>query len=416
MKEFKLGFGKEKLTFSLNEKNLAAELTPQDVQVERTGVDEVRYALEHPIGTPKLSEMAKGKERVVIVTSDITRPVPSYKLLPSVLDELEKAGVAMEKVTVVFALGSHRAHTEEEMKKLVGEEVYARVRCVDSDPEKCVHMGVTSHGTPVDVFEEVANADFKICMGNIEYHYFAGYSGGHKAIMPGVSTREAIQSNHKYMVQPEACAGALDGNPVREDIEEAGKICHVDFIVNVVLDGKKEIINAVAGDPIQAHRVGCAFLDKLYKCPIEKQADIVIVTPGGFPKDINLYQAQKALDNAGHAVRDGGMIIWVASCKEGFGEEHFEEWMTGHEKSSDMIDHIRREFVLGGHKAAAIAMILERARILLISDLPDDLVRSIFLEPCHSIDEALAEAYKTLGEDAKAIVMPYGGSTLPVLA
>ncbi len=414
MKEISLGFGKESVTVQLNEKNIAAVLLPQKVETERIGIEEVRYALSHPIGTPRLRDLARGKQSIVIITSDITRPVPSYKLLPSVLEELEEADVDLSCVTVVFALGSHRGHTEEEKKKLVGEEVYRRVRCIDSNPDQVVHMGDTHRGTPVDVFETVAKAQMRICLANVEYHYFAGYSGGYKTIMPGVSTREAIQKNHRFMIDPAAHAGAIEGNPVREDIEEAGKICGVDFILNVVLDSKKEIIKAVAGDPVLAHREGCAFLDKLYKCPIDEKADIVLVSPGGFPKDINLYQAQKALDNAGHAVRDGGVIIWVASCREGFGESHFEQWMTGHQHSADMIDHIRREFILGGHKAAAIAMILQRAKIILVSDLEDELVKSIFFQPAKTVDEALDLAFKELGEDAKIIVMPYGGSTLPV--
>jgi len=339
--------------------------------------------------------------------------MPSYKVLPSLLDELNAAGAADENVTVVFALGSHRGHTEEEMRHLVSDEVFDRVKCVDSHAQDCVHLGVTKRGTPVDVFDVVANADFRICLGNIEFHYFAGYSGGMKAIMPGVSTRDAIRANHSHMVEEGSFAGNMEGNPVREDIEEVFDFCPVDYIVNVVLSEKKEIICAVAGDVVEAHRVGCKFLDKLYKCVIPEKADIVIVSAGGFPKDMNMYQAQKALDNAKHAVRDGGIIIWVASCSEGLGEKHFEDWMLGHEKSEDMIPHIRRDFILGGHKAAAIALVLQKASIMLVSDLDDDFARKVFMEPQKSVDAALAEAYNRLGKDAKVIVMPYGGSTLP---
>ena len=166
---------------------------------------------------------------------------------------------------------------------------------------------------------------------------------------------------------------------------------------------------------VEAHREGCKFLDKLYKCNIPEKADIVIVSAGGFPKDMNMYQAQKALDNAKHAVRDGGVIIWVASCSEGLGEKHFEEWMLGHEKSEDMIPHIRRDFILGGHKAAAIALVLQKVQIMLVSDLDDDFVRRVFMEPMPTVDAALKEAYNRLGGDAKVIVMPYGGSTLPCI-
>lgn len=411
-----LKYGKGTVRIDLDEKNIIAELLPNDVPVGLTGADEVKRSLSAPIASERLSAKAAGKHNVVIVTSDITRPVPSYKILPSVIDELEAGGVKDSEITVVFALGSHRGHTVEEKRKLVGDAVYDRVKCVDSDPDDCVRLGMTKAGTPVDITRTVAEADFVICMGNIEFHYFAGYSGGAKAIMPGVSTREAIQCNHRMMVSHDACAGRLDGNPIREDIEEAGRILGIDFIVNVVLDAHKEIIKCVSGDPVKAHREGCAFLDRLYKCPIPEKADIVVVSAGGFPKDMNMYQAQKALDNAKHAVRDGGTVIWLAECTEGMGEKHFEEWMTGHEKSSDMIDHLHKHFVLGGHKAAAIALVLQKAKIVLVSAYDDDYVRSVHLTPAASADEAMRNALSEYGSDAKVILMPIGGSTLPSLA
>ena len=299
------------------------------------------------------------------------------------------------------------------MRKLAGERAFSEIRCVDSDAADCVHLGVTTAGTPVDITRTVAEADRRICLGNIEYHYFAGYSGGAKAIMPGVSTREAIQSNHSMMVREEACAGKLDTNPLRKDIEEAAAICGVDFIVNVVLDEHKEIIRAVAGDVTAAHREGCAFLDALYQKKIEKRADIVIVSQGGAPKDLNLYQTQKALDNAKHAVRDGGIVILVGSCKEALGESVFEEWLTSAQKSRDLIDRIQREFRLGGHKAAAIAMVLEHAEIYLVSDLEPEFVKTLFMTPFATVQEAYDAAAAKLGETPTVLVIPYGGSTLP---
>ena len=413
MKRFDIGFSKKGVSFSIDEKNLYSVLMPNEVTYDLSGVEEVKRALKNPIGKKPLCEYDLKDKKIVIVTSDITRPLPSYKIIPSVLDELNKAGAEDKNVTVVFALGSHRPHTEDEMRHLVSDDVFERVNCIDSNAKNCMHLGETSRGTPVDVFDVVANADFRICLGNIEFHYFAGYSGGMKAIMPGVSTRDAIRANHSHMVEDGSYAGRIDGNPVREDIEEVYNFCPVDYIVNVVLDAKKEIICAVAGDVVEAQRVGCRVLDKLYKCQIDEKADVVIVSAGGFPKDINMYQAQKALDNAKHAVRDGGIIIWVASCSEGLGEKHFEDWMLGHEKSEDMIPHIRRDFILGGHKAAAIALVLQKVGIMLVSDLDDDFARRVFMEPMPTVDVALSEAYKRLGDDAKVIVMPYGGSTLP---
>ena len=407
------GYAKEKINVTIPDENYMATLVPNHVELGLTGEEEVIRSLKSPIGTPRLKDMVTPGQKIAIITSDITRPMPSYKVIPHVLDELHEAGVKDKDVTVVFALGSHGGHTEERMRHMVGDKVFETVKCIDSDMNDTKHLGTTSRGTPVDIFTPVAEADFKICMGNIEYHYFAGYSGGAKAIMPGVSTRNAIQNNHSAMVQPEACAGRLEGNPVREDIEESGKILGIDFIVNVVLNEKKEIIKCFSGDSVKAHREGCKFLDSFYAIPLKEKADIVLVSAGGFPKDINMYQAQKALDNAKHAVKDGGIIIWVAECSEGLGEKHFEDWMTGHKKASDMIPHIKCEFILGGHKAAAIAMVLEKARIFLVSGLEPDFVKSVFLEPYSSIDEALKDALNIMGENAKVLAMPYGGSTLP---
>mgnify|MGYP000954768987 FL=1 len=279
--------------------------------------------------------------------------------------------------------------------------------------DDCVHIGLTARGTPVDIVRTVAAADRRICLGNIEYHYFAGYSGGAKAIMPGCSTREAIQHNHSHMTEDSACAGKIHDNPVREDIEEAAKMVGVDFILNVVLDENKQIIHAVAGDVTEAHREGCAFVDRLYATGIQRRADIVVVSQGGAPKDINLYQTQKALDNAKHAVRDGGVIILVGACQEGLGERVFEKWMTSAATPGDMIERIRTDFQLGGHKAAAIAMVLKRADIYLVSRMEADFVKSIHLEPFATAQAALDRATERLGPNASVIVMPYGGSTLP---
>ena len=272
-------------------------LMPNEVVVTLTGEAEVRRALQEPIGAPQLRELVHPNEKIVIITSDITRPMPTWKVMPALLDELYAAGVKKENITLVFALGSHRRHTEEEQRHLAGDRAWNEITCVDGDTADCVHIGITSRGTPVDIVRIVAEADRRICLGNIEYHYFAGYSGGAKAIMPGVSTRAAIQANYSRMVEEAAHAGKLEGNPVREDIEEAAAMVGVDFIVNVVLDAQKEIIRAVAGDVTAAHRAGCAFLDTLYRKEIPHRADIVLVSQGGAPKDLNLYQTQKALNS-----------------------------------------------------------------------------------------------------------------------
>ncbi len=414
--DISVAYAKGTQTVQIDDANIIDILTPNDIEIDLKNGEEVQRALNNPIGSPALSEIVKPGEKVVIVTSDITRPMPSKIVLPYVIKELSDAGCNYEDITVVFALGSHRKHTEDEKIYLAGEQVYNTVKCIDSDPENCIHLGTTPGGTPVDLFEPVAKADRLICLGNIEYHYFAGYSGGAKAIMPGVSTKNAIQANHSKMVNPDAHAGKIDGNPIREDIDSIVQFRPIDFILNVVLNEKKEIIKAFAGHYIDAHRAGCRFLDTLYKKKITEKADIVIVSPGGYPKDINLYQAQKGLDNAKHAVKDGGVVILVASCKEGLGNSTFERWMTGYDRIDDIVEGIGKHFELGGHKAAAIAMVMKNADVYLVSDLEDDFVRSIFFKPFADLSDAYKAAQEKLGEKASVIVMPYGGSTLPYLA
>lgn len=409
----RLGYGTGYQTLEVPEKNILKILEPNPVTGCEDAAAAVRKALAEPVGTEPLREIVKPGEKIVIITSDITRPMPTWEVLPHVLGELYEAGVSADDITLVFALGSHRPHTEEEKRKLAGERAYREIRCVDSNPADCIHMGETSRGTPIDITRVVAKADRRICLGNIEYHYFAGYSGGIKALMPGASTPEAIQVNHSMMVDENACAGKLDGNPLREDLEEAANICHIDFIVNVVLDEHKKIAHAVAGHVREAHRRGCEFLDSLYKVDIPAKADIVIVSQGGAPKDLNLYQTQKALDNSKHAVKEGGTIILVGSCSEGLGQKTFEEWITSANKPADLIKRIREDFRLGGHKAAAIAMVLEKAKIKLVSEIDPGFVKSIFMEPYPDAQTALEDALAEQGEDASIIIMPYGGSTLP---
>ncbi|MBS3994641.1 MAG: nickel-dependent lactate racemase [Alkaliphilus sp.] len=406
--------GMQLLEFSLDEKNSLGTLIPNQTDEILKEEIELKRAMENPIHSERLCNIVSKGEKVVIITSDITRPMPSEKVLPFVLEELHLGGVNKENITIVLALGSHRKHTETEMKKLVGEAVYDEYTVIDSDMGNCVNLGTCRNGTPVDIFEPVVKADRIVCLGNVEYHYFAGYSGGAKAIMPGVSSHEAIQANHSNMVKVEAHTGNLTTNPVRQDIDEVGQFIKIDFILNVVINSKKEILKAYSGNYIDAHREACNYLDRLYKIKLIAPADVVIVSAGGYPKDINLYQAQKALDNAKHAVKKGGIIIWVASCKEGFGEKTFENWMLN-KTPHQMIQDIKESFVLGGHKAASIAMVLQHCKIYFVSDLEDQLINGINLVPFKTVQDAVESAIIELGENSKVLVMPYGGSTLPMV-
>lgn len=411
----KMNIGKRKQTIDIKEKNLMDILLPNKIDYSKNEKHIIKKSLENPIGTEKLGEIVNSGEKIVIVTSDITRPLPSKKILPYVLDELYKSGIRKEDILIVFALGSHRQHTEDEKIYLVGEEIYNTIECIDSDINDYINLGLTKKGTPVEIFSRVAKADRRICLGNIEYHYFAGYSGGSKAIMPGVSTPKAIQANHSNMTSKNARVGLLYDNPVRDDLNDAINYCNIDFIVNVILDEDKNIMHAVSGHHITAHKEGCKFLDNLYKKEIKQKADIVVVSQGGYPKDINLYQTQKALANAEHSVKDDGIIILVGSCIEGFGNDIFEKWMLESSSYEEIIEKIEKDFVLGGHKAAAISLVLRKAQIYLVSDMDEEIVKQIYMKPFKNIQDAYDEALEIKGNDAQVLVMPFGGSTLPYM-
>ena len=413
--DISLPWGKTHLEVRVPEENLLALVEPKEVAEREEESEIIQRALAAPLSTGPLHDMVRPGQRTAIVVSDITRPCPTHKLLPPLLAELSAGGVRDEDIRIVFALGTHRRHTPDEQSRLVGEEVFRRIRCQDFDPDDTVCLGRTSRGTPVVPSRAVAEAEFKICLGNIELHYFAGYTGGAKAVVPGVCAATTIHHNHSMMVLPEATSGRAEGNPLREDIEEGGWLISVDFILNVVLDRRFRIVEAVAGDPYLAHRQGCQHVDALYKVPIPAQGEIVLVSAGGYPKDINLYQAHKALEHAVHAVKEGGVIILLAQCAEGWGHDVFAEWLLGGDPSDGLIERIRERFVLGGHKAAAIARIRKRAAIYIVSSLPPEACREAGFQPFATADEALAAAFARSEAGAPVIVIPHGNATLPLV-
>lgn len=372
----------------------------------------VREALAQPIGSPRLRHLAQRGQKVAIVTSDNTRPCPSARLLPPVLAELAAAGVPDEDITVIAALGLHRPMSEEELAAAVGPDVYRRLRVLNHDPHDTVRLGVTARGTPVEFFRPVVEVDLRVCLGNLELHYFAGYSGGAKAILPGCASAATVTANHAMMVRPEAATGRLEGNPVRADIEEGVAMLGVDFILNVVIDGVHRIVGAVAGEVTAAHRAGCALVAERAVVRVPALADIVVASAGGYPKDVNLYQAQKALDNAPHALRPGGIIILLAECAEGCGNRSFEQWMTAGQAPAELLARIQESFVLGGHKAAAIARVAEQARIFLVAPGVAELALT-GMEHFPTVQAALDAAFDALGPGARVTILPQAASVLP---
>jgi len=400
-------YGTEKIELSVPERNIQDIIRSGNAVSATSEKDIIEKALLNPVQSPALKQIARGKNTVAILVSDITRPCPSYKFLPYIINELESGGILLSNMKIIIALGTHRGLTDKERKRLVGDEAFNKVKVIDSDSQNVVSMGTTAAGTPVELFKEAVGNDLLICTGNIEYHYFAGYSGGAKAVMPGMSTKKSIRANHRMMLDENAAAGSIEDNPVRVDIEEVGRMAGIDFIFNVVLDDRKNIIGAAAGKNNQAWLEAIKRYDDVYMVEVGSTADIVIASAGGYPRDLNLYQAHKALENVKDIARTGGTIILAASCLEGFGNDVFKEWMDD-VTDYDLIDsRIRKEFILGGHKAVAIARIIKEKKVLLYSEFDRLATEKMGFE---KIDDIQSYLDRTIEEDKdiKITVVPCG--------
>jgi len=412
----KLPYGDNEIELRVPNENLRGILRASDTQSDVDEVEVVLQALQNPIGSLVLHSLVRPGQKVVIVTSDLTRPCPASLLLPPVVDELNAGGVSDEDITVVIALGLHRPLARSEIVQLVGAQVSSRVDVVNHDPANTVHIGTTSFGTPVELFRPLVEADVRICLGNVEFHWFAGYSGGAKAILPGCASERTVTANHAMMVRDEARGGRLQGNPVREDLEEGVEMVGVDFILNVIVNSRHQVTAAIAGNVRSAHRQACELVGVRSTVGLPERADIVVVSAGGTPSDINLYQAQKALDNAVGAVRRGGALVWLAQCREGVGNSVFEQWMSAAGSSQEIIDRIQREFALGGHKAAALAATVQHAQVYLVSDLQTDMFAGLGVIQLADAQQAFDRALAGQGVGASVLVMPQGGATFPVVA
>lgn len=379
--------------------------------------DAVRIALRHPIGTPPLRDLVQPGERVAVVVNDITRFVHSELFLPVLINELNSAGIRDSDIFIVFALGIHRRQSPHEQCRVVGEEIARRIALYDHDcydRENLAYIGRTSRGNEVWINRKVNEADRVILTGEIIYHMIAGYSGGRKSLVPGVAGAQTTTFNHQLILDPACRAGVLDGNPAHEDLLEACRMFEPDFLLNVVLSPEGKLAHVVAGHYEQAHLAGCRAVDQMYQVGFEEPYDMILASAGGFPFDIDLRQAHKGLENAARALRKGGVLIYFAECRDGAGHPVFEQWVENFSSSSDMEQALRSEFVVGGHKAYWIARLGERARIVLVSELPDPFVRRCHLEPASDPQAVIKSELLKMRADARIAYVPHAGFTLPV--
>jgi|WetSurMetagenome_2_1015567.scaffolds.fasta_scaffold08328_3 lactate racemase len=413
-----LPYGKKGTTVDVPEKNLAGILRPAEYKVKENSETLIKNALNNPQGTKTLTEIVKAKmnlDVVAIAVDDHTRPCPTDKILPPLLAELHAAGVKDENILIIFATGSHRTTTKDEAEKLLGKDIASRIKYISNDSwgTDYVDIGTTKRGTKVMLKKAFYDADIKILTGDVEIHYFAGYGGGRKSILPGIVRYDTIQDNYKRnFFDPNARPAKLDGNPMYENMTEAARFANVDYTINVVQD-EKGIVGAYAGDFDIVLKKGAALVEKIYMAKAKSKADIVISSANGAPHDIDLYQAYKALHLALAVVKDGGSIILLAECPEGPGNKNYETWMKKYKTKEEMRKELDREFNIGGHKAYYNLLAIEKAEIYLVTAMPKEEVEGLYrFKYAKSADEALAQALKKHGKDASVLVIPEGSTTV----
>ena len=411
------------LALHVEEENLKAVLTAKmhGFHAEKSQEQLVLDALEHPVGSPRLRTLAEGKRKIVIVTSDHTRAVPSKITLPLLLKEI-RSGNPDADITILIATGLHRPTTEEEQRRMFGDEIVDHEKIAINNafaPEQFVELCTLPSGAVFQVNRLAAECDLLVTEGFVEPHFFAGFSGGRKSILPGICSERTVNENHSYKAvsHPRSNSGMLKDNPIHADMLCAAKAVNVQFIFNVALDGEKKIVAAWAGDLEQAHEAGVAFIRQWSQCLVVT-GDIVVTSNGGYPLDQNLYQSPKAMATAEACAGEDGVIIMCCSCCDGMGGAHFGQLIQ--RGTPDEIDRylssIPPEKTIPEQWCTQVCVrVLRKHPVILVTTfLSHDEVRKANMIPASTPDEALEIAYRLKGEQASVVVIPDGVSVLTV--
>jgi nickel-dependent lactate racemase len=419
MTQHTLPYGKTQLSFELPDSLDVTLLAPAEVPAATDPRAAVDYALDNPAGDISLADFA-GARSAAIAINDKTRPVPHAHLLPPLLARLEALGLPPEAITLVIATGTHPVMPPEEYAWVLPPEILARypVICHNAyDDASLTHIGQTGRGTPVWINRHFAEADLRLVVGNIEPHQFMGFSGGVKSAVIGLGGAETINRNHALMTDPHSKLGQFDENPARQDVEEMGRLIGIDFALNAILNDHKQLVEAFAGEPAAVLQAGIRRVLALNSVAVAAPFELMIVSPGGHPKDINVYQAQKGLAHAALVTKPGGTVILAAACPEGTGSSKYEQWVLKRSSHRDVFEQFAAEgFRVGPHKAFQISRDADNVRVLLVSEMAADFVRGLLLTPAAGLPEALQIALADLPASARIGVMPLANATIPVLA
>ena len=415
--KIELPYGSSLLKVRIPTSNITCILNTQDVKSLANEREAITNSLRAPIGCPPLLDCVNKNDRVVVIVTDNTRPCPEDRLLPPILAELEEK-VPRENITIIVALGLHPPLDKQELVKKLGRDIVENYNVMNHDVNQTVNIGTTSRGTPVDINTRVVEADFRLSTGFIEPHFFAGFSGGRKSVAPGVFSVRSAYHNHSYAMIEHSCvkAGILKGNPIHEDMVEQARMAKLNFIVNVLLNKKREITHVVAGEPIKAHEKGCQIERDIAGVKVAHKVDITITTNSGAPLDMDLYQSCKGIDTAAQITRDGGIIIIASACSAGVGPEAFRELHASVSSPKEVLQKIRREEPIGVQwENQILARTQLKNDVYLVSGLEDSAVKDMMMTPISTIEEGLEKAFKNLGDNAEIAVIPEGPLVLPLI-
>lgn len=422
MAKIKLPYHKKLIDIEIDDNNLAGILESKvsEFKPELSQEEIVEKALDNPIGSETLESLVKDKKDVVIITSDHTRPVPSKITMPILLKRIRKVNPSID-IKILIATGFHRPSTKEELINKFGSEIVENetiLMHVSTDPTTLVKVGILPSGGELVLNKYAMEADLLIAEGFIESHFFAGFSGGRKSILPGIASAETIMANHcsEFIASPKARTGNISENPIHKDMLYAAKKANLAFILNVVIDSEKRIINAFAGDSEKAHKVGCDFVLKLSK--VDKvDADIVVVTNSGYPLDQNVYQSVKGMTAAEATCNPNGVIIMVSACDDGHGGQSFYDNLANSESPKALLNKIskvpRNKTVPDQWEFQILARILNKFKVILVTDMCDPkMIKNMHMDHAYTFNEALEKAYELKGKDAKVAVIPDGVSVI----
>jgi nickel-dependent lactate racemase len=418
MPQFQIPYGKTQIEFAIPDSFQVQVLKPAQIPPLADSVRAVFDALDNELGNVRLSNF-KNAKTVAIAINDKTRPVPLKILLPPLLQRLAEIGIADSAITLIIAVGTHAPMFEKEFPDLLPAEILARYRVITHDCDDAanlIDLGTTTRGTPVWCNLIFARADLRIALGNLEPHQFMGFSGGVKTAAVGLGGRETVTRNHSMMLDPRANIARYNDNPARQDVEEIGRMIGVHFVLNSIINENKQIVAVLAGDPREVMRRGIPLVLDLYQAKVDAPFDLVITSPGGHPKDINLYQSQKALAHATFVTKEDGSVILCAACPEGTGSSHYEEWIADKTSHAQVIETFKREgYRIGAHKAFQISRDAIREHVLFVTEMQPGFVSKLLLQPCATINDALSLALRDLPPNARIGILPYANATIPVM-